>query len=226
MKTNVAIRHKRLSSAIILYIVEKKYFRRYWFQAFSTKEILKHLTKDCIIFIILVTTIIGQTTTSIILTQVKPSFRSNTFPIFFISITVSHRNTLQPEMPIFLVNSPIASSKLQTLTASPPARQDFSSALKTTSDNMPSAKPTKLINSPTSASSSSDTPDLSQLKFQPPFIIPLPLLSTATSPYTPSFPSSLTPIAHSSFSAPSSTPCHHLVSHPPRKTGKGTQPIY
>ena len=54
---------------------------------------------------------------------------------------------------------------LNGLTASPPFRQDFSSSLKTTSDHMSSAKPTKLITSPTSAGSSFDTLQSSQLNF-------------------------------------------------------------
>ena len=62
---------------------------------------------------------------------------------------------------------------------------------------MSSAKSTKLITSPTSASSLSDTPQSSQLKFQLPSNIPLSLLPTLTSPYTPTFPSSPTPTAHS-----------------------------
>ena len=82
---------------------------------------------------------------------------------------------------------------------------------------MPSAKPTKLIISPTSASSSFDTPQSSQIQFQPPSTIPLPLLSTVTSPCTPTFPSFPTPTTHSLFSAPPSTSCHHLVPHPPSK---------
>ena len=82
---------------------------------------------------------------------------------------------------------------------------------------MSSAKPTKLITSPTPASSSTDTPQSSQIQFQPPSNIPLPLLSTVTSPYTPTFSSSPTPTTHSLFSAPPSTSCHHLVPHPPAK---------
>ena len=59
---------------------------------------------------------------------------------------------------IIFLNSLTAPPKSQTLTASPPFRQDFPSSLKTTSDHMSSAKPTMLIISPTSASSSTDTP--------------------------------------------------------------------
>ena len=79
-------------------------------------------------------------------------------------------------------------------------------------------KPTKLITSPTS-SSSTDTPQSSQLKFQPPSNIPLRLLSTVTYPCTSTFPSCSTPTTHSlfSFSAPPSTSCHHNVPHPPSK---------
>ena len=122
-----------------------------------------------------------------------------------------------PKHQIIFHNSPTAPPKSQTLTASPPFRQDFSSSLKTTSDHMSSAKPTMLIISPTSASSSTDTPQSSQIQFQPPSNIPLPLLSTVTSPCTPTFPSSPTPTTHSLFSAPPSTSCHHLVPHPPLK---------
>ena len=82
---------------------------------------------------------------------------------------------------------------------------------------MLSAKPTKLITSPTSASSSTDTPQSYQIQFQPPSTISLPLLSTVTSPYTPTSPSTPTATTHSLFSAPPSTSCHHLVSHPPSK---------
>ena len=122
-----------------------------------------------------------------------------------------------PKHQKFLLNSPTAPPKSQTLTASPPFHQDFSSSLKTTSDHIPSAKPIKLITSPTSASSSTGTPQSSQIKFQPPSSIQLPLLSTVTSPYTTTFASSPTPTAHPSFSAPPSTSCHHLVPHPPSK---------
>ena len=79
------------------------------------------------------------------------------------------------------------------------------------------AKPTKLIISPTSASSSTNTPQSGQLKLQTSSSIPLPLLSTVIAPYTPAFPSCPTPIAHSSFSAPPYASCHHLVPHPPSK---------
>ena len=122
-----------------------------------------------------------------------------------------------PKHQIIFHNSPTAPPKSQTLTASPPFRQDFSSSLKTTSDHMPSAKPTKLITSPTSASSSTDTPQSYQIQFQPPSTIPLPLLSTVTSPCNPTFPSFPTPTTHSSFSAPPSSSCHHLVPHPTSK---------
>ena len=48
------------------------------------------------------------------------------------------------------------------------------------------------ITLPTSASSSTGTPQSSQIKFQPPSTIPLPPLCTVTSPYTLTFPSSCT----------------------------------
>ena len=118
---------------------------------------------------------------------------------------------------IILHNSLTVPPKSQTLTASPPFRQDFSSSLKTTSDHMSSAKPTKLITSPTSASSSTDTPQSFQIQFQPPSNIPRPLLSTVTSPCNPTFPSSPTTTTQSLFFPPPSTPCHHLVPHPPSK---------
>ena len=114
-------------------------------------------------------------------------------------------------------NSLTAAPKLQTLTASPPFCQDFSSSLKTTSDNLSSAKPTKLITLPSSASASSDTPQSFQIQFQPPSNIPLPLVSTITSPCNPNFPSSPTPTTHSLFSNYPSTSYHCLVSHPPAK---------
>ena len=64
----------------------------------------------------------------------------------------------------FLQNSLTAPSKLPTLTASTPFRQNFFSPLKTISDHMPSAKPTKIITSPTSAASLPDTLQSSQPK--------------------------------------------------------------
>ena len=103
---------------------------------------------------------------------------------------------LNPTHLIIFHNSPTAPPKSQTLTASPPFRQDFSSSLKTTSDHMSSAKPTKLIISPTFTSSSTDTSQSSQIHFQPPSIIPIPLLSAVTSPCTLTFPSS--PTTHNS----------------------------
>ena len=122
-----------------------------------------------------------------------------------------------PKHQIIFYNSPTAPPKSQTLPASPAFRQDFQSSLKTTSDHMSSAEPTKLITSPTSASSSTDTSQSCQIQFQPPSNIPLPLLSTVTSPCTPTFPSSPTPTTHSLLSTPQSTSCHHLLSHPPSK---------
>ena len=116
-----------------------------------------------------------------------------------------------PKNQIIFHNSPTAPPKSQTLTTSPPV------SLKTTSDHMASATPTKLIILPTSASCSTDTPQSCQIQFQPPSTIPLPLLSTVTSPCTPTFPSFPTSTTHSLFSAPPSTSCHHLVPHPPSK---------
>ena len=116
-----------------------------------------------------------------------------------------------------MLNSPTAPRKSQTLTASPPFLQDFSSSLKKTSDHMPSAKPTKLMTSPTSASSSTDTLQSYQLNFRPPSNIPLPLLSTVTSRCTPTCPSSPTPTTPSLSSASPSTSCNHLVPQPPSK---------
>ena len=122
-----------------------------------------------------------------------------------------------PKHQITLHNSPTAPPKSQILTASPPFRQDLSSSLKTTSDHMSSAKPTTLITSSTSASSSTDTLQSSQIQFQPLSTIPLPLLSNVKSPCTPTFPSSPTLTTQSLFSAPPSKSCHHLVPHPPSK---------
>ena len=99
----------------------------------------------------------------------------------------------------------------------PPFHQDFSSSIQKTSDHKPSAKPNKLIYQPTSASSLTGTPQSSQLKFQLPTSIPIPLVSTVAPPYTPTFPSCPTPTAHFSFSTPPSTSYHHLVPHPPSK---------
>ena len=116
-----------------------------------------------------------------------------------------------------VLNYPTALLKSQTLTASPLFRQDFSSSIKTTSDQMPSAKQTKLITSPTSASSSTDTHQSSQLKCQPSSNILLPLLSTITSPCAPTFPSSPTPTTPSLFCALPFASCHHFIPHPPSK---------
>ena len=69
---------------------------------------------------------------------------------------------------IIFPNSPTAPPESQTLTTSPSFRQDFSSSLKTTSDHMSSAKPTKFIISPTSTSSSTDTPQSTHIQFQLP----------------------------------------------------------
>ena len=83
-----------------------------------------------------------------------------------------------PKHQIIFHNSSTAPPKSQTLTASPLFHQDFPSSLKTISDHMSSAKPTKLIISPTPASSLTDTPQLSQMQFQPKSNIPLPPLFT------------------------------------------------
>ena len=68
-----------------------------------------------------------------------------------------------PKRQNFWLNSPTAPPKSQTLTASPLFHQDFSPSLKRTSDHIPSAKSTKLITSPTSASSATGTPQSSQI---------------------------------------------------------------
>ena len=70
-----------------------------------------------------------------------------------------------PKHQIIFHNSQTDPAKSQTLTTSPSFRQDFFSSLKTTSDRMPFAKPTKLITSLTSTSSSTDTPQSSQIHF-------------------------------------------------------------
>ena len=62
-----------------------------------------------------------------------------------------------PKCQHFLLDPPSGPPKFQTLSASPTFRQVSSSPFKTTSDHMSSAKLTKLITSPTSASSSSET---------------------------------------------------------------------
>ena len=110
-----------------------------------------------------------------------------------------------------------APPNFQTLSASPPFLQVFSSPLKTTFNHMSFTKPTKLITSPTFVSSSSETLQSSQLKFHPSFNIPHPLLYILTSPCTPTFLFSPTPTAHPSFSAPLPASHHHLVPHPPSK---------
>ena len=122
-----------------------------------------------VIMIMLIAIIINQTVTSISLTQVKLSFVSNIFPVIFISITASHCNTLQPEMLIFLRNSPTTLPNFQTITESPTFHQ------------MSSTELTNFITSATSLPSSSKTPHLSPLKFQPKSSLPLPLLLLVTS---------------------------------------------
>ena len=127
-----------------------------------------------IIIIMLITIITDHITTSIFKSacSLSRSFSSNTFPITFISITVSHSNT-NTKCQSILLDTPTAPPKFQTLSASPPFRQVFSLPLKTTYYHMSSAKPTMLIPSPNSVSSSSETPQSSQLKFQPVSNIPL-----------------------------------------------------
>ena len=78
-------------------------------------------------------------------------------------------------------------------------------------------KQRKLVTSPTSGSSSFETPQSSQLKFQTPSSIPFPLVSTVISSCTPTFPSSPTLSVYPSFSAAPPTSRHHLVTHPPSK---------
>ena len=102
-----------------------------------------------------------------------------------------------PKRQFFFAKFSDWSTKSKTLTASPRFLRYFSSSLKTNSHHMLSAKSTNSITSPNSGSSSTDTLQSSQLKFQPPSNIPLPFLSTATSWCTPTFPSSPTPATHS-----------------------------
>ena len=118
-----------------------------------------------------------------------------------------------PKSHIFLLNFLTAPPESQTLPASPPFCQVFSSLLKTTSDHVLSTKPTKLTTSQISVSSLSETLQSSQLKFQRPSSISLPLLPSVTSLFTYKFPSCPTLTAHPSFSAPAATSCHHLVPH-------------
>ena len=107
----------------------------------------------------------------------QPFFQSSSFQ----SLSATEI-PVNPKYQIILHNSLTASPKSQTLTASPQFRLDISSSLKTSSDHMSSAKPTKFITSPTSASSSANTPRSFQIQFQQPSNIPHPLLSTITSP--------------------------------------------
>ena len=85
-----------------------------------------------------------------------------------------------PECHIFLLDTPTGQPKFQALPASRPFRRVFSWTLKTTFEHMLCAKPTKLIASRTSVSSSSEIPQLSQLKFQKSFSILLPFLYAVT----------------------------------------------
>ena len=71
--------------------------------------------------------------------------RSNLFSVQTLSQSSSFQSLSATATPLnqkcqnFLLNSPTASPKLQTLTALPPFHQVFSSPLKTTSDHIPSA---------------------------------------------------------------------------------------
>ena len=78
-------------------------------------------------------------------------------------------------------------------------------------------KQRKLVTSPTSGSSSFETPQSSQLKFQTPSSIPFPLVSTVMSSCTPTFSSSPTLSVHPSFSAAPPTARHHPLTHPSSK---------
>ena len=111
----------------------------------------------------------------------------------------------------FLLDTPTAPPNFQTLPASVTYCQVFFSPFKTTSDHMSSTKPTRVITSPTSISSSSKTVQSCHVKFQPPYSIPL------TSPCTSTFPSSPIPTAHPSTSYPPPRSRHHLVHHSPSK---------
>ena len=65
------------------------------------RSIARHMIATIIITIIIITLIniiIDQIVTSVFLIQVKSFFSLNTFPIIFITITISHSNILQPEM--------------------------------------------------------------------------------------------------------------------------------
>ena len=78
----------------------------------------------------------------------QPLFQSSSFQSLSATAT-----PFSPKYQIILHNSPTAPPKSQTLTASPRFRQNYSSSLKTTSDHI----------SPTSASSSADTPQSFQI---------------------------------------------------------------
>ena len=67
------------------------------------------------IIIILATIIIDQITTSIFLIQIKLSFSSNTLPIIFTSVTLSHSNILQPKMPNFFAYFSNCSTKITNI---------------------------------------------------------------------------------------------------------------
>ena len=104
----------------------------------------------------------------LIISPPPPSLSRSNFPSVQTLSQLSSSQSLSatatpfnPKCQNFLLDTPTAPPKLQTLPASPSFRQVFSSPLKTTSDHMSPAKPTKLITSPTSVSSSSETPQSS-----------------------------------------------------------------
>ena len=128
--------------------------------------------------------------------------RSNIFSVETISQSFSSQSLsatatpFNPKCQNFWLNSLAAPLKFQTLTASPPFHNVFSSPLKITSDHKPFAKPIELITPPISAFSSFEPLQSSQLKFQPTSSIPLPLLYIVTSPCTSYF--SIPSYTHSS----------------------------
>ena len=122
-----------------------------------------------------------------------------------------------PKRQIFFAKFSDWSTKSKTLTASPRFLRYFSSSLKTNSHHMLSAKSTNSITSPNSGSSSTDTSQSSQLKFQPhlTFHFHFYLLQhlDVLLLFHPFLHPQLTPYIFT----PLSTSCHHLVPNPPSK---------
>ena len=81
----------------------------------TLQDVLSPQSSQSSIIITLATIIIDQIATSIVRTQVKPSINSNAFPSIFISIIVSHSNTLQPETSKIFVKFSDCSTRITNI---------------------------------------------------------------------------------------------------------------